>query len=90
MAGGESYKVEIDPHAQHAFRKLSRDVQNRLTKVILALEHTPRPVGCKAVVGQPGYWRIQVGDYRVIYTVWDDVLVVLVVELGHRRDVYRR
>ncbi len=87
--GAESYKVEIDSHAQRAFRKFPGDVQNRLTRVILTLEHAPRPVGCKAVVGRLGHWRIRVGDYRMIYTVRDDVLVVLVVEVGHRRDVYR-
>lgn len=89
MADGERYDVEISPHAARAFRKLPVPVQHRLTRAILTLEHAPRPVGCKAMAGQPGRWRIRVGDYRVIYTVDDGVLLVLVVELGHRRDVYR-
>ncbi|SBW21034.1 hypothetical protein FDG2_1872 [Candidatus Protofrankia californiensis] len=89
MVDGERYKVEVSSHAARAFRKLPVPVQRRLTRAFLALEHTPRPVGSKALVGSPGHWRIRVGDYRVIYTVRDDVLLVLVVELGHRRDVYR-
>ncbi len=90
MVGAARYKVEIEAHAQRAFRKLPRLAQDRLAGAILALEHTPRPVGCKPMAGLPGHWRIRVGDYRVIYSIRDDVLLVLVVELGHRREVYRR
>lgn len=89
MTGPRRYTVEIQASAQRTYRKLPDDARRRIKAALLALEHSPRPVGCKAMVGRPGHLRIRVGDYRVIYTVRDSTLVVLVVELGHRRDVYR-
>jgi mRNA interferase RelE/StbE len=56
--------------------------------VIATLAHDPRPAGVLALAGHPGLLHIRVGDYRVVYTVDDAVLVVLVAHLGHRRDVY--
>jgi mRNA interferase RelE/StbE len=53
------------------------------------LAEDPRPPGARALQGRPGL-RVRVGDYRIIYTVEDDVLLVVVVRLGHRRDVYER
>lgn len=53
------------------------------------LAQNPRPPGARALQGRPGI-RVRVGDYRIIYTIEDDVLVVVVVRLGHRRDVYDR
>ena len=54
------------------------------------LGNDPRPPGVKALVGEAGLWRIRVGDYRVVYEINDTELIVLVVRIAHRSDVYRR
>ena len=56
---------------------------------VLKLATDPRPPGARALKDRPGYLRVRVGDYRLIYTIEDDVLRVIVVRVGHRRDVYR-
>ena len=83
------YDVLVDQVAARLLRKLDRPVQARLVAVIATLAHDPRPAGVIALAGHPGLLRVRVGDYRVVYTVDDAALVVLVVHLGHRRDVYK-
>lgn len=85
-----AYKLEIRPRAARALRKLPPQVARRLDAAIRSLADDPRPPGCKALVGWPGHFRVRVGDYRVIYVPRDDVLVVVVVDAGHRREVYQR
>jgi len=85
---GKRYDVQVDRAAAKLLRKLDRPVQARLVAVIATLAHDPRPAGVVALAGHPGLLRIRVGGYRVVYTVDDAVLVVLVVHIGHRRDVY--
>ena len=83
-----AYRIELRPAVARAMRKLDPDVQPRIRGAIALLAGVPRPPTARALRGRPG-WRVRVGDYRVIYTVDDDVLLVVVVALGHRRDVYR-
>ncbi len=83
-----TYRVEVDRRAAKLLGKLDRPIQARLLTAIAALAADPRPHGVKALTGLPGLLRIRVGDYRVIYTVEDDRLVILVVHLGHRSDIY--
>ncbi|WP_332367410.1 type II toxin-antitoxin system RelE family toxin [Micromonospora sp. WMMC241] len=80
--------MHVDRAAAKLLRKLDRPVQARLVAAIAGLAADPRPVGVKALVGHPGLLRIRVGSYRVVYLVRDDELIVLVVQLGHRSDVY--
>ncbi len=54
------------------------------------LETDPRPPGASKLAGHENRWRVRAGDYRVLYEIQDDVLLVLVVRIGHRRDVYER
>ncbi len=61
----------------------------RFEKAIDALAHTPRPSGCTKLAGKTGRYRIRVGDYRIIYEIRDQVLLVLVLDAGHRSDIYR-
>jgi mRNA interferase RelE/StbE len=82
-----SYRIEIRPAAARALRKLAPDVQPRIQGAIALLAEDPRPPASRPLRGRPGF-RVRVGDYRIIYTVADDVLLVVVVTLGHRRDVY--
>ena len=62
---------------------------HRIMKRIEALADNPRPSGCEKISGLERY-RIRQGDYRIIYSIQDDVLTIWVVKVGHRRDVYRR
>ncbi|MFJ5664942.1 type II toxin-antitoxin system RelE/ParE family toxin [Micromonospora chalcea] len=78
----------MDRVAAKLLRKLDRPVQARLVAALASLATEPRPAGVKALAGHPGLLRIRVGDYRIIYTVRDRELIVLVVHLGHRGDVY--
>ena len=83
------YHVTYASAAARALRRLDRPVQRRLVDAIDRLGDDPRPHGAKALQGGEGLLRIRVGDYRIIYAVQDDQLVVLVATLGHRREVYR-
>ncbi|MEN6449414.1 MAG: type II toxin-antitoxin system RelE/ParE family toxin [Thermoguttaceae bacterium] len=83
-----SYAVEILRSAQTQLAKIDREDRLRIIVAIRELGNVPRPPGCKKLGGRPA-WRIRVGVYRVIYEVHDDRLRVLVVRIGHRRDVYR-
>jgi mRNA interferase RelE/StbE len=82
-----AYRIELRPAAARALRKLDPQVRRRVQGAIAMLAQDPRPPGARALQGRPGH-RVRVGDYRIIYTVEDDVLLVVVVRLGHRRDVY--
>jgi mRNA interferase RelE/StbE len=72
-----------------ALRKLDPQVARRIQAAVALLAEDPRPPASRPLRGRPA-WRVRVGDYRVIYTIEDDVLLVVVVTLGHRRDVYER
>lgn len=83
------YRVELRPAAVRALRKVDPQDRPRLQGAIALLGQEPRPPGARALQGRPGY-RIRVGSYRILYVVEDDALVVVVVTVGHRRDVYDR
>jgi mRNA interferase RelE/StbE len=82
------YRVEVRPAAVRALRKLDPQFRPRIEGAISLLAEDPRPPASRPLRGRPGY-RVRVGDYRIIYTVQDDILLIVVVALGHRRDVYR-
>jgi len=83
-----SYRIELRPAAARALRKVHPDHRKRIQGAITLLAQDPRPPGAKRLRGRDGL-RVRVGDYRIIYTVQDEVLLVVVVDLGHRREVYR-
>lgn len=70
-------------------RKLAEEVQRRIVRAVELLEQDPRPSGAVKLAGQVELWRIRVGACRVVYTIDDERLVVLVVRVAHRKDVYR-
>jgi len=72
-----------------SIERYPRGVQRRLLERLDTLRQNPRALGTVKLTGFEAY-RVRVGDYRIIYTIHDDRLVVLVVEVGHRRDIYRR
>ena len=83
------YRIELRPAALRSLRKLDPQIRRRVQGAIALLADDPRPPSAKKLKGREAF-RVRVGDYRVIYTVEDDVLLVVVVTLGHRRDVYER
>ena len=82
------YRVTLTRAAHRALRGLPRSIAKRIDAAILALADEPRPQGSKGLQGSD-YHRVRVGAYRIVYQVKDDVLEVLVIRLGHRREIYR-
>lgn len=83
------YEVEVARRAVKALARLPRREQQRVRAAIDLLADEPRPPGCVALKGEDRAYRVRVGDYRIVYEVHDDRLVVLVIRVGHRRDVYK-
>ena len=85
----ERYRIEIKRSAAKEIRAVGREEdRRRIVARIGALADDPRPPGCTKLSGRDAF-RVRQGEYRIVYTVADDVLVVEVVKVGHRRDVYR-
>lgn len=85
-----TYRIEVAPAALRQLRKLDRVAQRRVQAAIELLATEPRPRGAKKLVGGGGEWRVRTGGYRVVYEIHDSVLLILVVAIGHRRDIYER
>ena len=84
-----TYRIELTPAANRELRKLPAEARRRVSRRIDGLASEPRPAGVEKLAGADGLYRVRVGDYRVVYTIADEVLIVVVVRIGHRRDVYR-
>ncbi len=82
------YRIEIAPRVAKDLTTLPRAIRLRVESAIDALSADPRPPGVKKLVGEDAY-RIRISDYRVIYEITDAALVVLVVRVRHRKEVYR-
>ena len=84
-----AYRITIEPAALRELSKLPIDARQRVVDAISGLAAEPRPAGVKKLSGSTSSYRLRVGDYRVLYTIADRVLSVIVVKVGNRRDVYR-
>ena len=82
------YRIEFRPAALRELRKIDRLAQPRIQGAITLLAQDPRPPASRPLRGREGY-RLRVGDYRIIYTINDGVLLIVVVAIGHRRDVHQ-
>lgn len=82
------YQVELKPRADKQLRALPRPVQLRIVRTLDELADDPRPHGVKKLAGAEDLYRVRVGDYRIVYQIADKRLLVLVVRIGHRRDIY--
>jgi len=83
-----TYTINILRRAQRQLSKIDHSSQARIIEAIRSLSTTPRPSGCKKLSGRLA-WRIRIGSYRVIYEIENGQLLILVVEVGDRKDVYR-
>jgi mRNA interferase RelE/StbE len=86
-----TYTVELSSSAAKSLAKIEKKMQLRIVGALELLAVDPRPPGAKMLRGgEHGRWRARVGDYRIVYTVEDDRLIVLVLRVAHRREVYDR
>jgi mRNA interferase RelE/StbE len=86
-----TYTVEISSSAAKSLAKIDKNARLRVVGAIELLALDPRPPGVKMLRGgEQGRWRARVGDYRIVYTIEDDRLIVLVLRVAHRREVYDR
>jgi mRNA interferase RelE/StbE len=83
-----SYRLLIKPSAAKELEALPPKDRRKITTRIEGLAGEPRPNGCEKLSGLEQY-RVRQGDYRVVYSIDDEIHAVLVVKVGHRRDVYR-
>ena len=84
-----SYEVRLSGRAVRSLASLERREQLRIRAALDLLADNPRPPNCVAMKGENSVYRVRVGDYRIVYEVLDGVLLIHVVRIGHRRDVYR-
>ncbi|MGL4744355.1 MAG: type II toxin-antitoxin system RelE family toxin [Dermatophilaceae bacterium] len=89
LTPSSAFHVRYDPRAAKELRELDRAVARRIAAAVDALAVDPRPAGVRALTGSAGLWRIRVGDHRVVYSIRDAELVVIVVRVAHRSQVYR-
>jgi mRNA interferase RelE/StbE len=83
-----TYEILIEKAAKKQLAKIPEPFLTSIESAINNLQHNPRPFGCKKLIGRPGY-RIRIGNYRVVYAIEDNQLLVLVVDVGHRQGVYK-
>ena len=85
----ELYQIEYKPRARKSFRKINPGDTNRVLEHIKALAIDPYPAASKQLVGMRAR-SLRVGDYRIIYEVYEDLITIFIVYIGHRRDVYKK
>jgi mRNA interferase RelE/StbE len=85
-----SYQVELAPAAVRQLKKFTPDVRRRIQGVLELLADDPRPPAATQLVVGSGEWRVRTGDYRVIYEIHEQQVLVLVLRIGHRQDVHDR
>ncbi len=84
----KTYFIEIAPAVRKQLKPIPNPQKQKILDKIESLSSEPRPYGYKDLVGFKGYYRIRAGDYRIIYQIFDDVLVISVVEVVNRREAY--
>lgn len=83
------YEIEISRTAERQLRRLDRAAQERVTAAMRALARDPRPRGSRKLQGYDDVFRVRVGQYRVLYSISGSTLIIVILKVGHRRDVYR-
>lgn len=85
-----AYRIEFTPRAERDFKALDVSIRGRIKQRIDSLAENPYPSGIKKIEGEDALYRLRVGDYRILYQVKGEILLVLIVRIGHRREIYRR
>lgn len=84
-----TYRVQLSKRARRELDSLERKEQQRIRAALDLLAEEPRPPRCVAMSGYQSTYRVRVGDYRIVYEVRDSELYVFVINIGHRRSIYR-
>ena len=84
-----SYRIEVKCQAIKALAAIPHPHRRRIANAIDGLAQQPRPAGCTKLIGADNAYRIRVGDYRIVYQILDRVLIVFIIRIAHRKDVYR-
>ena len=84
------YQVLVERSAEKDLKRLTAEVQSRAVVAIRALAKNPRPAGSRKLAGTANDWRIRVGDYRIIYEIADQIRIVRINRVRHRRETYRK
>lgn len=84
-----SYTIEWKSSARKELRKLPPQTIKRIVTAVTTLADEPHPAGCRKLIGSHDTYRIRIGDYRVVYNILDDRLIVEIIRVAHRKDVYR-
>ena len=84
-----AYRIRIEKRALKALSSLPKRTRTKVRETIDSLAETPRPQGVKKLADEHQLYRIRVGSFRVVYQILDQDLLVLVVKIGHRKDIYR-
>lgn len=84
-----SYQIEIKLSVRKALLVMPKNVQHRINTAIDSLKDNPRCVGSRKLSGYENLYRFRVGDYRIIYEIHDDKLIIIIIKIGHRREIYR-
>jgi len=84
-----SYRIDVSASAERQLKKLPRSDQIRVVRTIRTLIEDPTPPGSRKLTGYDDVWRVRIGVYRVLYSIDRGRLVILVLKVGHRKDVYR-
>ena len=85
-----AYRIQVKPQPEKALAKIPNPHRRRIAKAIDGLAGDPRPSGCSKLAGADDAYRIRVGDYRIVYQIVQRVLIVHIIRVAHRKDVYRR
>lgn len=84
-----SYSIQLTSKAQKSLKKLEKRILIKIASLIDSLQDSPRPNGVKKMKGHDNRYRVREGDYRVVYQIDDGQLLILIIDLGHRKDIYR-
>lgn len=84
------YEIQYRRSVKNDLKKLSLKARRETVEKILSLASNPRPNGCKKLSGVKELYRIRRGDYRIIYSIENKKLIIIIVRVGHRRDIYRK
>jgi mRNA interferase RelE/StbE len=84
------YKTEVSATAERQLKKIPSEEAIRILRSISLLAADPRPAGCRKLSGFESIYRIRIGNYRVIYEIDDKRILVIILKIGHRKDIYRR
>jgi len=84
-----AYSILLAPPAERQLKALAEQVQRRIVRRLKSLRQNPRPQGVKKLAGEDDLYRVREGDYRIIYTIRDKKLIVLVLKIGDRKEIYR-